>query len=269
MAPPKDVRRAVLHHLAGLDALLARRVVGVYVTGSTALGAFRPGRSDVDLVVVLDRRLTRVELHRLRLARVVGALPGAAVNVAHRRWTFPGTVNAAYVTVDDLTTPVSAIRPVASHSGTSFTVGAAFDVNPVMWTTLATRGIPVTGPDPATLGLDPEPHTLGPWCRENLRTWWRSEAARLRCGRLPRSQMAQVVVNVPRLWVTATTGEVVSKEEAATRARESFDERWHDLIDDALAWRDGDDGPGALDPPQRADRTAAWIDEVCDRVLSA
>lgn len=81
--------------------------------------------------------------------------------------------------------------------------------------------------------------------------------------------MTQEVVNVPRLWVTATTGEVVSKEEATTRARAAFDEHWHDLIDDALAWRFGATGPGRFDARQRADLTAAWIGEVHDAVLSA
>jgi predicted nucleotidyltransferase len=30
------------------------RVVAVYVVGSTALGAYRPGRSDLDVVTVLE-----------------------------------------------------------------------------------------------------------------------------------------------------------------------------------------------------------------------
>jgi len=268
MAPPADVRRALLHHLAALDTVLKGRVEWVYLVGSVALDAYQPGRSDVDLVIVLDRRLTSFELWRLRLGRVLGAVPRAAANVVRRRWTFPGTVNAVYVTTEDVTRPVSAIEPVASHAGTSFSVGSAFDVNPVSWSVLARRGVPVIGPPPAELGLDPEPDTLVPWCRDNLATFWRGLATRRRGGRISRSGLAQEVLNVPRLWVTATTGEVVSRVEAGERALAAFGPEWHPLLRDALAWRHHQPAdPAFADPHVRAERTAAWIDHVCDTVL--
>jgi hypothetical protein len=255
-----EVGRAVDRHRRWLDRLLPGRVEVVHVTGSTALGAYVPGRSDIDVVVVLDRRLDRGELIRLRVAQRLASVPCAVSGVVRRRWAFPGNVNGVYVTAADLARPVAEIDPVASHSGTSFAVGAGFDVNPVMWTTLAGTGAPVVRP-----AVD---ETVA-WCRDNLRTWWRAEADRLRGRRLTRWRMSLEVVNVPRLWVTATTGEVVSKEEAGERALVAFDERWHPLLHDALAWRAGGTGTGAFDPRQRADRTATWIDHVCDVVLSA
>jgi len=253
-----EVERAVARHRRWLDRALPGRVVDVHVTGSTALGAYRPGRSDVDVVVVLDRRLRRAELVRMRVAQVAASVPCGVSGVVHRRWAFPGNVNGVYVVAADLARPVAEIDPVAAHTGTAFSVGRAFDVNPVMWTTLAGTGAPV---------VRPPRHEVVAWCRENLRTFWRPEAARMRGGRISRSRMAQEVLGVPRLWVTATTGEVVGKEEAGERARASFDERGRDLIDDALAWRAGRPSRIALSPTERADRTAAWIDEVCDAVL--
>jgi hypothetical protein len=53
--------------LARLDRALPGRVKGFYVVGSVSLGAFRPGRSDVDFVSILDRELTAAELARLRV----------------------------------------------------------------------------------------------------------------------------------------------------------------------------------------------------------
>jgi hypothetical protein len=255
-----DVERAVGRFRWWVDRALPGRVVDVHLTGSVALGAYRPGRSDIDVVVVLDRRLTRSELVRLRAAQVTASVPCAVDGVVHRRWAFPGNVNGVYVTAADMARPVTEIEPVCSHSGTSFAVGSGFDVNPVMWRTLAGTGAPV---------VRPSRDEVCEWSRENLRTWWRGEAERLRGRRITRWSMSLAVVNAPRLWVTAETGEVVTKEEATTRARAAFDERWHELIDDALAWRHGEGGPGRFDRRQRADLTAAWIDEVCDRTLSA
>jgi len=80
--------------------------------------------------------------------------------------------------------------------------------------------------------------------------------------------MAQEVLGATRLWVTATTGEVVSKEEAGERALAAFAPEWHPLLRDALAWRRMEPAdPTLADPRTRADRTAAWIDHVCDAVL--
>jgi hypothetical protein len=217
------------------------------------MGAYRPGRSDVDVVVVLDRRLTRAELVRLRAAQVVSSVPAAATAVAHRRWALPGNVNGVYVVAADLARPVAEIDPVAAHTGAAFTVGTAFDVNPVMWTTLAATGAPV---------VRPPRDVVVAWCRENLRTFWRAEARRLAGRRVSRSRQTQETLGVARLWVTVTTGEVVSKEEAGRRARAAFAAEWRPLLDDALAWRDGGPPVVALGPRARAIRTAGWIDHV-------
>jgi hypothetical protein len=254
-----EVERAVGRHRRWLDRLLPGRVEDVHVTGSTALGAYVPGRSDVDVVVVLARRLSRAELARLRAAQVAASVPVAVSGVVHRRWAFPGNVNGVYVVADDLSRPVAEIDPVASHSGTAFTVGRAFDVNPVVWTVLADAGVPVVRP--------PRAEAVG-WCRDNLATFWRGFAADVRGGRVSRSRMAQEVLGAPRLWVTVTTGEVVVKEEAGERALAAFGPEWHPLLRDALAWRrDQPADPALADPRTRADRTAAWIDHVCATVL--
>ena len=36
------------------ERLLPGRVVGFYLVGSAALGSFRPGRSDIDFIAVMD-----------------------------------------------------------------------------------------------------------------------------------------------------------------------------------------------------------------------
>lgn len=141
-----EVARAVGRHRRWVERVLPGRVVEVHVTGSTALGAYRPGRSDIDVVVVLDRRLRRTELIRLRVGQVVASMPCAIDGVVHRRWAFPGNVNGVYVTAADLSRPVAEIEPICSHSGTTFAVDRAFDVNPPMWATLAGTGAPVVRP---------------------------------------------------------------------------------------------------------------------------
>lgn len=79
---------AVERYLGLVDRLLPGRVTGFYLVGSVALGDYRPRRSDIDFVGVIDGDLDRGDLRRLRLVHalsgartVAGALVGGSVAV--------------------------------------------------------------------------------------------------------------------------------------------------------------------------------------------
>ena len=61
-APTRSVAEDLL---ARLDRALPGRIEGFYVVGSACMGAFRPGRSDLDFVAIAGRDLRRAELERL------------------------------------------------------------------------------------------------------------------------------------------------------------------------------------------------------------
>jgi hypothetical protein len=254
------------------DRLLPGRIQGFYVVGSTALGAFRPGRSDIDFVAALDRRLDRHELRRLRLVHVLTSGPAALRALARGQVSLPGCCNGTFVVADDLTRPVTAIGPVASQTGHEFGAGEGFDVNPVMWTVLADSGIAVRGPAPGTLGLDPEPDRLRQWNLDNLDGYWRPwaeralrgrGAMRLRPGRWPAAWGA---LGAPRLHHTIATGRIISKEAAGEYALTTFDPQWHPVVHEALAYWRGHPATAAFpDARARTRRAAELVLEVVDQ----
>src|SRR5262249_22828737 len=65
---PGSVAELVGRYLRRVDLAIPGAIQGFYVVGSTALGAFRPGRSDVDFVAVLGEQLAAADLNRLRRA---------------------------------------------------------------------------------------------------------------------------------------------------------------------------------------------------------
>ncbi|MCK2220262.1 nucleotidyltransferase domain-containing protein [Actinomadura sp. ATCC 31491] len=298
MTLPGELARAVSRYLAVADRLAPGLVAGCYVVGSAALGAWRPDVSDIDVVAVLDpaarpgerelrrdpaaqpgeRELRRDpaarpgerELRRLSLLHKLGNLGAAGRALARRHPHIPHTVNAVFVAAADLGLPVTRIRPVASHSGPSFRRGRGFDVNPVMWTVLAERGIAVRGPAPGTLGLDPEPGLLRPWTLAQLRGHWARYATRAASDRPPRKRLQSPyrvalaqVLSPPRLHRTVATGEVVSKEEGVAYALDVFGGRWHPLLRLALARRLGSPAPAGAPAPAEVPRLAgAFIHEV-------
>ena len=69
MQLPPDAATAIKSYLRFADRILPGGIIACAVTGSIALGAYRPGRSDIDLVAVIaEEWRTRPDLiRRLRL----------------------------------------------------------------------------------------------------------------------------------------------------------------------------------------------------------
>lgn len=265
-----QLARASARYLRLADTALPGRVVGCYLAGSSALGAFRPGRSDIDLLVVVDGRLSRRELRRTRVVQWVSGACTSPGGLRAGGLSAPGTCNATYVDAADLDRPVSEIVPLASHTGVSFAAGAGFDVNPVVWKVLAESGIALRGPHPADLDLDPEPDRLRQWNAENLERYWRWWGERVVAGRRASSPFAPSrwltawgVLGAPRLHRTIATGDVVSKEAAGEWALATYDECWHPIIREGLAyWRGDAADPAFAKRSRRLEVTGRFVLEV-------
>jgi hypothetical protein len=253
---PLDAERNITRYLAVADRVLPGRIIGFYVVGSAALGAWRPDLSDIDFIAVVAGEPS---LRRVRALHVLGNLTAAVRAVRRADPAVPGTVNGAFVAATDLGTPVTTIRPLASHSGRRFQAGRGFDVNPVMWKVLRDRGVAVRGPEPGLLGLDPEPDRLREWNLDQLRGHWRSWGEQLLSRPVRSKPFVPVhraavarVLGPPRLHHTIVTGEVISKEAAGAYALDTFGSRWEPLVRTALAHRDGRSGVLAPDEAIRA-----------------
>lgn len=267
---PALVESAVSRYLDLEDRLLPGRVTGFYLVGSLALDAFRPGRSDIDFVAVLDRGLSPDELRRLRAVHLLAGLVNAAAAGLRGQPLLSGTCNGVFVRAEDLTRPVLEITPVASHAGHQFHVGRGFDANPVVWKVLAERGIPIRGDAPATLGLKPNGEALREWNLANLHRYWQPWAERLLergpapVARLrPRWITAWGALGAPRLHCTIATGDIISKPAAGEYALATFGERWHPIVSDGLGdWRGTPPDPAFGDVGVRARATAEFVLEV-------
>jgi hypothetical protein len=269
MLPPM-VERSVGRYLSHVDRLLPGRVTGFYVVGSTALGAYRERRSDIDFVAVVDGDLDPAALRRLRLQHAWSAAGTGTTAIRRRRSPLTGTCNGYFIRADDLATPVTEIVPVAGHSGHLFEVGVGgSDISPVGWKVLAERGIAVRGPEPASLPLDPQLDLMVSWNLGNLDHYWRPWAEQVRRApgsfrSRPRWSTAWGTLGAPRLHHSIATGAVISKEAAGGYALDVFPARWHPLIGDALAYWRGEPASLRLSRDERRLRTAEFVLEVID-----
>lgn len=246
---PKDAARAVGSYLRSADRLMPGALTACAVSGSIALGAYRPGRSDIDLVSVLsdEWRQHRSLMARLRVLHH-SQLPRLTVRAA-RGMGFSACCNTVFVWETELARPVTEIGAIASHVGEIFEPRGAFDVNPVIWKELVDGGISVLGKDVSEWGLDPEPGALRNWVADNLREYWAPLAESVSSGRrrLTASGVEWCLLGPARMHHTLMTGEILSKEAAGHHALEEYPAHSR-IVAVALAHLHGDAIPTA--PPR-------------------
>ncbi len=228
-------QQAADRYLKALEATLAPDMVrGVYVVGSAALGSWRPGRSDLDVLVVLDRPMTASDL--AMVGEMHAMLEAARADGPH--------CDGHYVTPDTL--------GVRSEAGVPTVVDGVLDpephrTDPVLWALLDRNGITLRGPKASELGAAPDPAWLREWNRANLESYWRTHVGyRTHLAQQdPESLvdpylLAWEATGPGRLHATIATGEIISKEASADYTAELFPE-YADLCAKAKAYRLGDE----------------------------
>lgn len=231
---PREARAALGEYLAALDAALPGIARGIYVTGSAALGDWRQGRSDLDILTVTARDLDDGELSTLETLHA---------GIQGRPYR-----DAMYIPAGDIGAHPGAGRGYPSAVDGAFQ-RARYRPDPVLWATLDRHGVTVRGPDAHTLGADPGEAWLRDWNHGNLKSYWRPWAANGRAilaGRdpgqvLPAGTVPWAVLGPGRLHATITTGHILSKTAAADYTAKLLPEHG-DLLARAKAHRLGDDG---------------------------
>ncbi|OKI02025.1 hypothetical protein A6A06_13030 [Streptomyces sp. CB02923] len=225
-----SVEAVVRGYLAHTDRLCPGLVEGLYLTGSIALGDFRPGRSDIDFVVVTAQRLTAADVAALKQAH-------AETRGRFRRPHFDGI----HVTWQDLAAGFASCPGVPYTLLGKFRTAGAFEVNPVTWAVLTKNAVSVRGPAPGGFEVGTDPDSLRDWTLGNLEDYWRRrhiEQSRplspWGVAALGGRAVAWGVLGVSRLHHTLATGEITSKGGAGRYALETFAPDWHPVIEEAL-----------------------------------
>ncbi|GLU50368.1 nucleotidyltransferase domain-containing protein [Nocardiopsis ansamitocini] len=265
MAVHPQARTVAEAFLLDADQEAPGLVEGLYLTGSVALGDYRPRTSDVDFVVVTRQRLDCAQNAALRRvhSRMRSRFPHPQFNGIHVAW-------------DDLTHDPQHCGPVASVLGGRFRTRAGADVNPVTWHVLAERGVPVRGPHPLELDVWDERASLQAWSLGSLDQHWRRWRAK--AGRLvtPRGLAALgslapswSVLSVSRLHFTLRTGEITSKSGAGFYALHAFPDRWERIVNECLRVRRNSALPSLYENALARRRAALdYIEMVLDDALA-
>jgi predicted nucleotidyltransferase len=159
---PREARAALDEYLAALDAALPGIAHGIYITGSAALGDWRPGRSDLDILTLTASGLTDGELTALE--KLHAASPGRPYR------------DAIYIPAEAIGPDPAADRRYPSAVDGVFQ-RERYRPDPVLWATLDRHGLTVRGPEAHTLRADPGEAWLREWNHGNLESYWPPWAA--------------------------------------------------------------------------------------------
>jgi len=227
---PAEVLDRTGQYLDAVDEALPGFVTALYVVGSAALGAWQPGYSDIDTMIVTARPATADDFAALE--KLHAAMPDAP--------KFDG------VYLDEA---AFAQRP-SEREVVPFVVNGEFrtdrpcgELNPAVWLILQRYGVAVRGPD-----VEPRPiPDLRRFNLDNLRSYWQPLAGQIRehVAEMPGDAPfdAELVVwgmlGPARLHHTLATGDIVSKSGSAAYLAEHFP-AWADLAERAARWRGGE-----------------------------
>jgi Nucleotidyltransferase domain len=255
----RDLPAEVDTYLAALDqALPSSTVAGVYVVGSVALGDYRPGRSDLDILTLTQCPLSDAELR--------------ALDAMHRELD-QGTqphLDATY-------TPRECLGRSAAEdaSGHAHVVDGQFNHGPhgqelVVWATLDQCGVTLRGPEAKSWAATPDAAEFRAWNLGNLEAYWRANFAQSGRQVLKAREPDSVLSTEVAVWIatgpgrlhkTIASGEIVSKTAALDYVARLFP-TYAPILMRARASRLGDESVGFVARDGLA--LADLVDELCD-----
>lgn len=205
MTPPLDAEVVeVLDELLPMVRdQLGEELVGIWLWGSATLGGYRPGRSDVDLLVGLAHDPDERMVERLRT-------PHEALVELLPQWR--DRIEAAYVGLDSLASFRDREHPIVRISpGEPINLRSADRAWLVDWWQARTHGVTLDGPPPAEALPAIEVDELREHLRSGMQQWADVDPA----GWRP-SYASYVVLGIARALRAIATGRQASKQDAGS-----------------------------------------------------
>lgn len=227
---PPSVQQVMDDYTACVHQAVPDLLIGVYLQGSLALGAYQPGLSDIDFISVTSRRCATADIDRLRVVhqKLLQRHPQAQLSGSYLQW-------------HDVGRPEATIQPHPHVHDGVFHASGYHDINAITWWIVKHRGIALLGPSPEHFAITVDWDDLLAKMYDNLHTYWASFTTNpKRIGWLLDDYGIQwTVLGVLRQFYTFRERAITSKVGAGAYALAHTPKQWHRLIREAIAIREG------------------------------
>lgn len=230
VTPYPTINTTLAEWAEGLERLLGRGIVGLYLSGSLAYGDFAPDRSDIDLEAVVRNPLTEDQLRSVEQLHK---------EVERRCPEWANRIECSYVSLElirELTPPAKA-RPWWGF-GTFYAEAPAGNEWIINHYLLSKYGIALEGPDFNDLIPPIDIHAVRQASARDLFQEWVPKIDDI--AWLSNSHyQSYLVLNLCRILRTVIHGQPGSKKVAGQWVKAKYPQ-WKDLIEEAERWAYGD-----------------------------
>jgi hypothetical protein len=210
--------------LSGMQKILGKKLVGLYLYGSLVIGDFDPNISDIDLVAALSSDIDDKEF---------GALQKMHDDFVKQYKGWDDRIEVCYISVAALHAVRSRTSQIANISpGEPFHRRESSIEWLTDWYVVREKGITLFGPSPKTLIEPISKDEFIQSVKAHAKAWreWINDMHN-------RKSQAYAILTMCRALYTYKNGEQVSKKQAALWAEKELPE-WSKLIQNALLWRE-------------------------------
>ncbi|MEC2392586.1 nucleotidyltransferase [Bacillus thuringiensis serovar malayensis] len=246
-ALPAEVKQLMEQYIVGLkEIFLDGKIVGVYVYGSIALGAFHIETSDVDFVAVLNDSVNEaekqqiVELHKKMSESTLGK-----------------RMDGMYIPLADLGKYNHEINEYVYCADGKANIGH-WDINAVTWWTLKNQGITVIGKEVEDLPLQIKWDDVVNTMQYNVEQYW-SEKAKQPYLFFIEEWVESAVVTMGRILYTLDHKTIVSKDRGLQYLLERSAKEWEPLLKEVERMRYDPKEKKKLSIWRRADMTKRYL----------
>ena len=238
--------------LSQIQAILGKKLVGVYLYGSLVTGDFDTEISDIDVLAALSSEIDEKEFTQLQKMHTDFANH-------HKEWE--NRIEVRYLSLLALKTFKVQSSPIASiDPGEPFhirEVGKHWLMN---WYVVREKGVTLFGPSPKSIIEPISKEEFIESVKDHTKSWgeWINDMH-------TRPAQAYAILTLCRALYSYTYGEQVSKKKAAEWAQTELPE-WSSLIQNALIWRD-DKREEQVDHNATYPLTARFVHFIIDRIV--
>lgn len=227
LTPYRDINELLFFADQAISDILKDNIIGFYLTGSLTYNDFVPGRSDIDLLVVVRNPLSKENINRVEQFHL---------NIERRYSQWAERIECSYLPVGELKDIIPPKTPRPYFGGGKFYPEAPYGnewiINKYF---LYNYGIALLGPDFKTLAGPVNINDLRKASAKDLFTEWVPKINDPEWLENSHYQ-SYLVLNLCRILYTLIYGDAASKTISAKWVQTEYPE-WAGLIEIAMHWQ--------------------------------
>ena len=258
---PQPIQAILHHYISVFQKQIPETLEGLYIHGSIALEAYIPESSDIDFIAVINRQLTEAEIKKLaKIHKEIADM--------YKRTGMDGS----YLLWEDMTEKNGVIKKRLYTNDGKLKWGEEA-ANPITWWILKNKGITILGPEVTEFDMGVDEQTLADYCLSNMNSYWfnrinRNKKFKRIAWLIPNKvvdwEAQWSVSGMLRQYYTLSENSIISKVAACEYALHHLPKRWHNIINEAITIRTGENQRYYKSKKERINQTIEFMQFILD-----